>query len=85
MYMGFPTSKYIYCIVGNFCRLQIFTDRLVSAKTKIMGVVTSYKKLSCTLKLRLIEGTKIKSAKKYVLKDYRAIPRKFVPTENIPL
>ena len=40
-----------------------FVDRLVSAKIKTMGVVTSCKKVSHALELRSIEGTKTKTAK----------------------
>ena len=40
---------YIYSIAGNFCEVHIFTDRLVSAKTKTMGIVTSCKKVSRSL------------------------------------
>ena len=43
---------------ANFCR---FADRLVSAKIQTMGVVTSCKKVSHVLELRLIKGTKIKN------------------------
>ena len=54
------------CIAGSFHEVQIFvdfSDRLVSVKIKAMGVVTSCKKVSCALELRLIEGTNIKTVK----------------------
>ena len=53
-------------MVGNFCRVQIivdFADKLVSAKIKTMGMVTSCIKVSRILKLRSIEGAKINTAK----------------------
>ena len=49
--------------------MQIFVDRLVSAKIKTMGVVTSCKKVSHVLELRLMGGMKIKNCQKYLLKD----------------
>ena len=60
-----------------------FVDRLVSTKIKTMGVVTSCKKVSRTLKLRSIErghqAQKL-NPRKYLLKDYGVILQKLAPT-----
>ena len=70
-----------YCIVGNFCGVKIFADfadSLVSVKIKTMGMVTSCKKVSHMHELRQSRARKFK-LRKYLLKDYGAIPRKFAP------
>ena len=51
-------DKVLYLIAENSCGVQIFMNRLVSGKIKAMGVVTSCKKVSLALELRLSEGTK---------------------------
>ena len=58
---------------------QGFVDRLVSMKIKTVRVVTSCRKVSRQLKLRLIEATKIKTAK-VSFEGLRVTPRKLAPT-----
>ena len=59
-------------------------DRLVFAKLKTMGVVTSYKKVSRALELRSIEGTKIKTTK-ISSEGLRGNSTEICTHENIPL